>query len=165
MPCEQFSVNNPPLNPKSGPYNTLEECQAGCSSGACCDAWGGCQDMPDDNYCTKFEAWCDEWKYIGADEECDASEGWGPGFNGGEVIPDGPYAGKKHCNRTRLRRWLDAAPDPNSCGCLPTPPPGEFPLEGGYCLVREPDPGNVWKPGVACVRNENNIIICPPDEV
>ncbi len=30
MPCEQFSVNNPPLDARSGPYNTLEECQQNC---------------------------------------------------------------------------------------------------------------------------------------
>jgi hypothetical protein len=35
MPCEQFSVNNPPLNSISGPYNTLAECQQGCDDSPC----------------------------------------------------------------------------------------------------------------------------------
>jgi hypothetical protein len=35
MPCEQFFVNNPPLNPVSGPYNSLEECEQGCNSIEC----------------------------------------------------------------------------------------------------------------------------------
>jgi hypothetical protein len=37
MACQQFPVNNPPLNAISGPYNTLSDCEQGCVvSGACC---------------------------------------------------------------------------------------------------------------------------------
>jgi hypothetical protein len=32
MPCEQFPINNPPLNAISGPYNTLAECEQGCDA-------------------------------------------------------------------------------------------------------------------------------------
>jgi hypothetical protein len=42
MPCQQFSLNNPPLNAISGPYNSLEECNQGCSgcpSGQECKAF------------------------------------------------------------------------------------------------------------------------------
>jgi hypothetical protein len=37
MPCQQFPINNPPLNAISGPYNTLAECQQGCGCSGPCD--------------------------------------------------------------------------------------------------------------------------------